>query len=119
MSLHTPTSTLSPTALPTRVAYPLSIHALAATSYFTPREPFNPMSILKQPMALMVVGMLVMTIVVPRMMGGMSEEEKREMAQMQSSMSISGLMKNVESKVQGATASRRLGGAGSSSSSGD
>jgi hypothetical protein len=56
------------------------------------------MSLLKQPMALITVAMLVMVIVVPRMMGGMSDEEKREMATMQQSMSITGFMKNMEQK---------------------
>jgi ABC-type lipoprotein export system ATPase subunit len=92
--MHTPTSSLSPAALPTKAAYPLSIAPLSPAAYFVVREAFNPLSLLQQPMALMTVFMLVMVLLVPRMMSGMSDEEKREMANMQQSFSVASLLKS-------------------------
>ena len=99
ITLHTAASLLNPTQLATRVAYPLTLQPIGHNAYFQHREPFSPLSLLKQPMALMMLFMLVMVVAVPRMMGGMSEEEKREMAQMQSNMSIQGLLGKMEKKV--------------------
>ena len=99
ITLHTPASLLNPTQPPTRTGYPLNITPIAYNTYFQHREPFSPISLLKQPMALMMVFMLVMVVAVPRMMGGMSDEEKREMAQMQQSMSLQGLLGKMEKKA--------------------
>lgn len=99
ITLHTPASLLNPTQLATRTGYPLTITPIAHNTYFQHREAFSPLSLLKQPMALMMLFMLVMVVAVPRMMGGMSEEEKREMAAMQSSMSITGLLGKMEKKA--------------------
>ena len=114
ITLHTPSSLLNPTQPPTRSGYPLTLIPLAHNSYFQHREPFSPLSLLKQPMALMMLFMLVMVVAVPRMMGGMSDDEKREMAQMQQSMSMQGLLGRMEKKVNDVKDNtiRERGGAG-------
>ena len=99
ITLHTPASLLNPTQPATRTGYPLTLTPIAHNTYFQHREPFSPLSLLKQPMALMMLFMLVMVIAVPRMMGGMSDEEKREMAQMQQTMSLQGLLGKMEKKA--------------------
>ena len=104
ITLHTPASLLNPTQPATRTGYPLTIAPIGHNTYFQYREPFSPLSLLKQPMALMMLVMLVMVVAVPRMMGGMSDDEKREMAQMQQSMSIQGLLGKMEQKAHEVTA---------------
>ena len=99
ITLHTPSSLLNLTQVPTRSGYPLLLTPLGHNAYFQKREAFSPLSLLKQPMALMMLLMLVMVVAVPRMMGGMSPEEQREMAQMQQTMSLTGLLGKMEKKA--------------------
>ena len=103
MTLHTASSSLSLSALPTKAAYPLSIAPLSAAAYFAVREGFSPLSLLQQPMALMTGFMLLMVLLVPRMMSGMSDEEKREMASMQQSFSVTQLLKNTQAAAAGSS----------------
>jgi hypothetical protein len=102
VSTHTAAASLNPLIIPTKVAYPLSIAPLQTLSYFQAREGFNLMSLLKQPMALMMLFTVAMVVIMPRMMNNMDDKEKEEMLKMQSSMSLTGIMKNMEKKVKGA-----------------
>ena len=81
---------------------PNSRPTIAATNatYFHVRPPLNVLSYLMQPMTLMIVMTVVVVIVMPRMMSGMNESEKEEMARMQRQWSVGGLIQSLESKVQ-------------------
>jgi len=100
VSLHTPNSALNPGLPFTKTSYPLQISPISSANYFQLREGFSLSSLLKQPMALMMVFTLVMVVLMPRMMGNMNEKEKEEMARMQNSFSLTGVMKNLEKKVK-------------------
>lgn len=96
--LHTANCVLNTAARPVRVAYPLMMAPTDKVTYFVPRESFDPLSLLKQPMILMMVFTMIMVVVMPKMMGNMSPEEKRDLAAMQNSFSVQGLMGKIEAK---------------------
>jgi len=102
-SLHTVATQLNPAQKQTRVNYPLSLAPIEKMVYFTPRDSFDAFSLLKQPTTLMMLVTLVMVFVVPRMMGNMSDDEKREMAAMQSNLSLTGLLGKLENTVKETT----------------
>ncbi|KAI8849297.1 hypothetical protein BC829DRAFT_391960 [Chytridium lagenaria] len=62
---------------------PLELPCRAQFNYFTPREGFDVMSILSNPMILMMGGSLVMFFVLPKMMSGIDPETLKEMQQRQ------------------------------------
>ncbi|PRP89262.1 hypothetical protein PROFUN_02136 [Planoprotostelium fungivorum] len=61
------------------IPHPLRITAEGRADYFTPREGFEVMSLLKNPMMLMMGVTLGMTWVVPKIMGSLDEEALEEL----------------------------------------
>jgi len=90
----------------TRVALPLVLRPHHRTVYFQQREAVNVFGMLKNPMVLMMLVTVFMAFVMPRMMSNMSPEEQAEMAKMQSSLSLDGLKKKLESQTKELQAAR-------------
>lgn len=67
-------------------AYPLRIEALGKISYDKPEKKFSPMSLMRNPMAMMMCFTLFIVIVFPKMLANMDPEE---MKKMQSEMQMS------------------------------
>jgi len=93
-------SATDPTPVRTPAAYPLQLRPAAPETYFVPRESIDVLAWLKQPMVLMMVLMGGMALLMPRLMGNMTPEEKAEMRRMQSQMSISNLLSGNKPQVE-------------------
>lgn len=61
------------------LAYPLQIMPVAYQSPYVPEEEFNAFQILKNPMAIMGVVMLALVWLMPKLQGGVSSEEMKDM----------------------------------------
>jgi len=79
-----------------RLPSPISVAPIGPAVYFAPREPFNPWSLLKNPMVIMMLVTAGMVFIFPRMMSNMDPKEVEEMRKMQANMSLQGLMKNIQ-----------------------
>jgi hypothetical protein len=61
------------------IAHPLRVSPAAFQSPYVPEEEFNAFQILKNPMAIMGVVMLGLVWLMPKLQGGVSQEEMRDM----------------------------------------
>eukprot|EP00941_MAST-03F_sp_MAST-3F-sp1_P003475 g3475.t1 len=93
-----------PGAEKTPMKYPLKIQPLGSANYFQPRPVFSILSLLKNPMLLMMGVMGLLAMCMPKLMENMSEEEKAQMQAQMRAMQGHGKAAKAEStttKVKG------------------
>jgi len=81
---YIPGTPLSSTAnSPITVTYPLSIHPRYKNEYFVPKQSFNVMGMLQNPMIMMMGAVGVMVLALPYMMNNLDPEQLKEVQQSQ------------------------------------
>ena len=61
------------------IPHPLELTAHASYEYYEPRQGFSILSILKNPMLLMMIVSVGMMVLMPKMMEGLDPEQKEQM----------------------------------------
>ena len=95
------------------LTYPLKLRPSAFQTPYVPEEEFNAFQILKNPMAIMGLVMLALVWVMPKLQGGVSADEMRDMRKSleeDGGMAASFLKKMIPTESSGA-ANQALGGA--------